>query len=843
MTQTERSSRKVIVGSGWSNPLSHAFYLESSAHLKVYAVDEDGVLEELSLGADYSVANVGDDDGYDVTISTPGDWDPTSWVLEVEVPINQPADVSLSGTFGARYEDALDRLSNRLQRVYDMAARALKSPLSTNPEELDQDDLVIDPALVQDLEAAVESTTASAAAAVAAAETAAELLAAVEDLVAALGGPMTFKGAWDASSGTFPATAGRKAGWTYLVTVAGTVGGQAFELNDRLVALVDDASATVYAANWMRFDADLVQSVAGLSGVITKAALLAALNVGELIDEDDMATNSASRSPSQQSVKAYVDNRLAFVTPEQFGAVASSNLAAPVDATTALAAMVAYVNANDVPIFLKGYYYSTATLAFTTTSLNIDGVGSADSGFLFNGANGITLTQTGRQDGYNIKNIGFVTNEANLRKAFVYTGPVAGGEVVIRRMVNCNWTGLDRKLVLGTNVHGWLKEYEGSQCEHAVFDLCSMFGREDDRLSATFATDTYGIDIAGSTGVVVRDCNIFFKKTGIRVTGQSEAAHIVRGSYVANKRGILFESLTNPATGHVIDGPHIASYEFNIDIGSDGTATNQPMCQVRKVLSFCRDADVSAGFTHVKINSHEAIVAGNLFFTPGALDASCAGYTGVDVYGGEAVQVTNNMGRRVGIMVNVRSGVVNCNVAGNTTDDSATSLAVNPAVVDAGTTTQYGLNFGDRQAIFGPAHIRAPSAIMKIEGGGGIQFLVNGNHIVGFSTTSVAGTLVNFLDALPSVTGTPPSLRAQGTDANCGVRVTPKGTGLFDVNGPGGISIQQVKVVGPRATGWAAATGTATKTTFVTSTVTLPQLAERVKALIDDLITHGMIGT
>lgn len=36
---------------------------------------------------------------------------------------------------------------------------------------------------------------------------------------------------------------------------------------------------------------------------------------------------------------------------------------------------------------------------------------------------------------------------------------------------------------------------------------------------------------------------------------------------------------------------------------------------------------------------------------------------------------------------------------------------------------------------------------------------------------------------------------------------------------------------------WAAATGTATRTTFATGSVTLSQLAERVKALIDDLQT------
>lgn len=42
--------------------------------------------------------------------------------------------------------------------------------------------------------------------------------------------------------------------------------------------------------------------------------------------------------------------------------------------------------------------------------------------------------------------------------------------------------------------------------------------------------------------------------------------------------------------------------------------------------------------------------------------------------------------------------------------------------------------------------------------------------------------------------------------------------------------------------GWSAASGTATRTTFNTGTVTLPLLAERVKAIIDDHITRGEFG-
>lgn len=57
------------------------------------------------------------------------------------------------------------------------------------------------------------------------------------------------------------------------------------------------------------------------------------------------------------------------------------------------------------------------------------------------------------------------------------------------------------------------------------------------------------------------------------------------------------------------------------------------------------------------------------------------------------------------------------------------------------------------------------------------------------------------------------------------------------------IAFAGLQVVSARKTGWGAPTGTATRTAFATSTVTLPQLAEVVKALVDDFRSHGLIGT
>lgn len=80
-----------------------------------------------------------------------------------------------------------------------------------------------------------------------------------------------------------------------------------------------------------------------------------------------------------------------------------------------------------------------------------------------------------------------------------------------------------------------------------------------------------------------------------------------------------------------------------------------------------------------------------------------------------------------------------------------------------------------------------------------------------------------------------------------GTRWTMATTGLMTITPTGGAGAPVLTSTGgqlltTRRTGWAAATNTKTRTTFDTTTVTLPILAAHVGALIDDLITHGLIG-
>lgn len=67
--------------------------------------------------------------------------------------------------------------------------------------------------------------------------------------------------------------------------------------------------------------------------------------------------------------------------------------------------------------------------------------------------------------------------------------------------------------------------------------------------------------------------------------------------------------------------------------------------------------------------------------------------------------------------------------------------------------------------------------------------------------------------------------------------------GISTINITSSLDRNGVQVLGARETGWTAMTGTGDKaSSFDTSTVTLADLAERVKALQDALTTHGLIG-
>ncbi len=108
----------------------------------------------------------------------------------------------------------------------------------------------------------------------------------VDSIAGAVAGALTFKGGWDASTGTFPGTVGRKTGWFYKVDVAGTVDGVSFSVGDDVFAVVDTASTATYAGNWLKIEGRLtlaeIQAAVGFT-FGTAAALNPGTSVGDLV--------------------------------------------------------------------------------------------------------------------------------------------------------------------------------------------------------------------------------------------------------------------------------------------------------------------------------------------------------------------------------------------------------------------------------------------------------------------------------------------------------------------------------------------------------------------------------
>lgn len=168
-----------------------------------------------------------------------------------------------------------------------------------------------------------------------------------------------------------------------------------------------------------------------------------------------------------------------------------------------------------------------------------------------------------------------------------------------------------------------------------------------------------------------------------------------------------------------------------------------------------------------------------------------------------------------------------------------------PSSTAAGNYVTYGINID-----FNPIYTTS------MVGGTALNIGTQGKHKTGIhvfmATTGVDAdnaTNVGLLVDVPSKTigGTFNGLGLRTSESESLVQInadadTNYGLKVYGITTSSSYRVNGTQIATSRRTGWAAPTGTATRTTFNTATVTLAQLAERVKALIDDLTTHGLIG-
>jgi hypothetical protein len=133
-------------------------------------------------------------------------------------------------------------------------------------------------------------------------------LDAIESRVNDLDAAVVLKGTWDASAGTFPGSGAAQAGWSYIVSVGGTVDGVVFTANDRLIAITDNASTATFAANWFKADYTDVGDVSGPASAVANNFAAFDQTTGKLIKdsgkspadfvEDDDSRLSDARTPT-----------------------------------------------------------------------------------------------------------------------------------------------------------------------------------------------------------------------------------------------------------------------------------------------------------------------------------------------------------------------------------------------------------------------------------------------------------------------------------------------------------------------------------------------------------------
>lgn len=330
MTILNENNKKIYTGTGTS-VFAYDFQINDDDEILVEEITiSSGVSRTLTKTSDYTVDGVGDSGGGNVTLTASafpsGLTALYKLVITRNVPFTQTTDYVENDPFPAEtHEAALDRLVMMIQQLSGILDRAiLQGPDATgtitfpspdankligwdstgtfleNKENSDTN--------IEDAEDAADAAAASAAAALVS-----ELAAAASAVAAAASAAAASSSADDAAAAAasvdLPALSGASDARKILKANSS---GDSFELFDgeTLQDIDGDTKIQVEESSdedIIRFDTGGTQRMVLDANGIQFASGVA---INSFLDEDNMASNSASAVPTQQSVKAYVDSSM-----------------------------------------------------------------------------------------------------------------------------------------------------------------------------------------------------------------------------------------------------------------------------------------------------------------------------------------------------------------------------------------------------------------------------------------------------------------------------------------------------------------------------------------------------
>lgn len=287
MSLSSSNNRNDYVGNGAASSYDYTYRIISDSDLKVTVRDTDGVESTLTLTTDYTVSGAGDENGGSISlVDSSQTWltedgnlkDSYAITIRRKRPLTQTTDIRNQGSFFPEtHEDAFDHFVMIDQQQQDDIDRSVKLPETVS-------DSGFDPSLPSDI--------ADSAGKVLIVNTDGDgfSLSDVSELVNLDGALAIDNNLSDLDDAD---TALTNLGLTATATELNYVDGVTSAIQTQLDAKASTTDLTTHEAD---------TSTHGVTGDI--------LGTGDILDEDDMSSDSATKVPSQQSTKAYVDTSL-----------------------------------------------------------------------------------------------------------------------------------------------------------------------------------------------------------------------------------------------------------------------------------------------------------------------------------------------------------------------------------------------------------------------------------------------------------------------------------------------------------------------------------------------------
>lgn len=126
MSVTNQNSKSKYTANGTSTVFAYDFRILDSSHAVVYITDLSGVDTLQVEGSDYTIDGVGDNDGGNITFTSPPTLSYTVTIYR-SIPINQLVDYIPTGRFPAEtHEEAIDKLTLLCQDISKNVERSLR---------------------------------------------------------------------------------------------------------------------------------------------------------------------------------------------------------------------------------------------------------------------------------------------------------------------------------------------------------------------------------------------------------------------------------------------------------------------------------------------------------------------------------------------------------------------------------------------------------------------------------------------------------------------------------------------------------------------------------------------